>query len=106
MKRTITVLAAAVGLTMLSGCAAFAGPGAVTGSVYSGYTLGSSAGPGSGSKTGEACAISILGVVALGDGSIEAAKSNGGVGQVGAVNHKVFSVLGIYASVCTVVHGS
>lgn len=106
MKQVLMVLAAVAGLTMLSGCAGYAGPGIVPGGIYSGYTLGSSAGTGAGAKTGEACAISILGIVAIGDGSIDAAKSNGGVSQVAAVDHKVFSILGIYGSVCTVVHGS
>ncbi|MGA7121254.1 MAG: TRL-like family protein [Polyangiaceae bacterium] len=103
MKRMLMVVAAAAGLTTLSGCASFAG---LTGEVYSGYVLGASAGAGSGTKTGEACAMSILGVVAIGDASIDLAKSNGGVSQVASVDHKVFSILGIYANVCTVVHGS
>jgi hypothetical protein len=106
MKRMLMVFAFAAGLTLLPGCGAVAGPGILTGGIYSGYTLGSSAGPGAGAKTGEACAMTILGIVAIGDGSIENAKSNGGVSQVASVDHKVFSILGIYGSVCTVVHGS
>jgi hypothetical protein len=104
MKRMLMLLALAAGLTMLPGCAV-AGPGIVTGGLYSGYTLGSSAGPGTGTKVGEACAMTILGIVALGDGSIDAAKSQGGISQVASVDHKIFSILGIYGSACTVVHG-
>jgi hypothetical protein len=106
MKRMLMVLACAAVLTLLPGCGAVAGPGILTGGIYSGYTLGSSAGPGAGTKTGEACAMTILGIVALGDGSIDAAKGNGGISQVASVDHKIFSVLGVYGTVCTVVHGS
>ena len=79
---------------------------ACTGSVVASTSGTGGAGAGSGTKSGEACAMSILGVVALGDASIDLAKSNGGVTQVASVDHKVFSILGIYANVCTVVHGS
>jgi hypothetical protein len=40
-----------------------------------------------GSKTGEACAKSILGIVAFGDGSIEAAKKQGGIHEITSVSH-------------------
>jgi len=104
MKKFVALLGMAAGLGMLSGCA-IAGPGLVNGSIYSGYSLGSGVGPGTGTKSGEACAMSILGVVALGDGSIDAAKKDGGVTQVASVDHSVFSILGIYANVCTKVTG-
>jgi len=105
MKRMLMLLAVAAGLSTLSGCATV-GPGLVVGSIYSGYTLGSATGAGTGTKVGEACAMSILGVVALGDGSIDAAKSAGGISQVASVDHKIFSILGVYGTACTVVHGS
>jgi hypothetical protein len=104
MKKLIALLGVAAGMTMLSGCA-FTGPGLATGSIYSGYTLGSGVGPGTGTKSGEACVMSILGIVALGDGSIDAAKKDGGVTQVASVDHTVFSILGIYGNVCTKVTG-
>ena len=104
MKRMIMLWAFAAGLSTLSACA-IVGPGIVQGGIYSGYTLGSAAGPGTGSKVGEACAMTILGVVAIGDGSIDAAKAAGGISQVASVDHKIFSVLGIYGTACTVVHG-
>jgi len=105
MKKLAALLGLAAGMAMVSGCA-IAGPGIVQGGLYSGYTLGSSVGPGTGNKTGEACAMSILGIVAIGDGSIDAAKKDGGITQVASVDHKAFSVLGIYGNVCTVVTGS
>lgn len=104
MKKLVSLLGVAAGMAMLSGCAV-AGPGIVTGSIYSGYNLGGGVGPGTGAKSGEACVMSILGIVALGDGSIDAAKKDGGVTQVASVDHSVFSILGIYANVCTKVTG-
>ena len=104
MKLLTILLGLAACVTAL-GCA-IAAPGYVTGGIYSGYTLGAGVGPRTGTKTGEACVISVLGIVAVGDGSIDAAKQAGGVTQVESVDHKSFSILGIYGNVCTEVHGS
>jgi hypothetical protein len=103
MKKLVLLLGMAAGL-VVSGCA-FTGPGLATGSIYQGYTLGSAVGAGTGTKSGESCVMSILGIVALGDGSIDAAKKDGGVTQVASVDHTVFSILGIYGNVCTKVTG-
>lgn len=102
--KLLTILLGLVSGLVVSGCAV-AAPGIVTGGIYSGYTVGSSVGPGSGAKTGEACAMSILGVVAIGDASIDAAKAAGGVAQVASVDHHAFSILGIYGTLCTEVKG-
>ncbi len=58
------------------------------------------------SKRGEACGENILGVVATGDHSIDAAKRNGGITQVTSVDKDISSILGLYAKVCTVVRGN
>jgi hypothetical protein len=58
-----------------------------------------------GTAMGESCASSILGLIATGDASIDAAKKNGGVAQVTAVDHKSSSLLGITAKFCTIVYG-
>lgn len=58
-----------------------------------------------GSARGEACASSILGAYASGDASLDAAKKNGGVVQVNAVDGTAYSFLGIYAKYCTIVYG-
>lgn len=88
------------------GCAiASGGNGITTGFVYSGYKMGGNIGPGTGTKIGESCASSILGVVAVGDASVSAAKAAGGITQVAHVDHDNFSVLGVYATTCTVVVG-
>jgi hypothetical protein len=99
---------ASLGIVLLSvsGCAAAAGGNSfVMGGLYSGYKAGGVVGSGGGAKTGEACATSILGAVALGDASISAAKSAGGITKVAHVDHDNMGILGIYAKTCTIVVG-
>jgi hypothetical protein len=104
-KQTSLLAALALFTAGISGCA-MAGPGLLTGGIYQGYTVGSSVGPGAPGKTGESCAMSILGAVAIGDASVDAAKKAGGITQVATIDHESFSILGIYGNVCTVVKGS
>ncbi len=56
-------------------------------------------------KSGRACAANYVGLVAAGDASIESAKKNGDITSVSAVDHKSFSVLGVYSRFCTIVTG-
>jgi len=56
-----------------------------------------------GSKQGRAC--NYVGVVAIGDASIEAAKKHGGITNVSTVDHESFSVMGVYSHFCTLVVG-
>ncbi|HEY3498568.1 MAG TPA: TRL-like family protein [Polyangiaceae bacterium] len=91
---------------LFGGCAvAQGGNGFVSGFVYSGYKMGGNVGPGAGAKIGESCASSILGMVAVGDASISAAKAAGGITQIAHVDHDNFDVLGVYATTCTIVVG-
>jgi hypothetical protein len=93
-------------ISMMSGCAiATGGNGMATGFLYSGYKMGGAVGAGTGTKTGQSCASSILGFVAIGDASIASAKAAGGITQVAHVDHDIFSILGIYATSCTIVVG-
>ncbi|MFN3739317.1 MAG: TRL-like family protein [Thermodesulfovibrionales bacterium] len=57
------------------------------------------------SKEGKACASNILGLIATGDASIDAAKKAGGIKEVSSVDYKSSSVLGLYAQFCTIVRG-
>ena len=57
-------------------------------------------------KTGKACATSILAMVATGDASLEKAKANGGITQVAVVDHSTKNILGIWGEYCTIVKGS
>jgi len=102
----ITLVAAALSLVALSGCAmASGGNAAVTGFIYSGYKSPGQVGTAADGKTGEACISSILGIIGTGDASIEAAKKAGGITQVAHIDHEQFGVLGVYATSCTIVHG-
>ncbi|MBX3025071.1 TRL-like family protein [bacterium] len=59
-----------------------------------------------GTKQGQSCARSILGIVATGDASIEAAKRAGGIREVSSVDHHTTNMLGIVGDFCTVVTGN
>lgn len=57
-------------------------------------------------KTGKACAHGILGLVAWGDASQQAAAANGGITKVHAADETRMGVLAIvYREYCTVVSG-
>ena len=57
-------------------------------------------------RKGRACSASYLYLVALGDSSIETAKSDGAVSDVAMVEQEVFSILGgLYHRHCTIVLG-
>ncbi len=59
----------------------------------------------SASKEGRATCTGILGLVAFGDCSIEAAAKDGGITKIESVTNESFSVLGIYTTYTTVVKG-
>ena len=102
----LKLAAAALALMATTGCAtATGGSTFAMGGIYSGYKSGGQVGTAQAGKTGEACVSSILGAVAMGDASIEAAKKAGGITQIAHVDHEQFGVLGVYATSCTIVHG-
>lgn len=86
---------------LLSGCATYIPAGA----LYVGGKMGVQSLPGETPKEGKACMTSILGLVAIGDASIEAAKTAGGVKDVLAINYEVSNILGIYGTYCIIVKG-
>src|SRR4051812_27666907 len=97
---------AGCGLVLLGslGCAMARSP--VTGFLYTDVKSNSGVTEAyGGSARGEACASSILGIVGTGDASLDAAKKNGGVVQVTAIDNSAMSVLGVYAKFCTIVYG-
>jgi len=102
----LKLLTVALALVGTSGCAtAVGGNGFALGAIYSGYKTSGQVGTAQPAKVGEACASSILGWIATGDASIEEAKKAGGITQIAHVDHEQFSVLGVYATTCTLVHG-
>ena len=56
-------------------------------------------------RKGKACVNNIFGIVATGDGGIEAAKRNGGIRKAYYVDEEVLNVLFLYGKYCTVVYG-
>ncbi|MBP5533887.1 MAG: TRL-like family protein [Alphaproteobacteria bacterium] len=56
-------------------------------------------------RVGKACGFNLLGIIAAGDISIKEAKQSAGIQRVSSVDKEVFSLLGLYSSVCTIVTG-
>ena len=102
----LMLMTAALALMAGSGCATASGGNAFAfGAIYSGYKSPGQVGTAQPGKMGQACVSSILGWIATGDASIEEAKRAGGISQIAFVDHEQFSVLGVYATSCTIVHG-
>ena len=77
------------------------------GGIYTEVNLPVAAGEGAGaaSKVGTAQCTSILGMVATGDCSIEAARSNGGIRTIRYVDWEAKNILGVYGTYTTKVRG-
>jgi len=104
MKKLLVALAV-VGI--LGGCASTQPVGIVYsgGNFYNGSTIVDASVKGAATKNGQACASSVLSLVAVGDNSVEAAKKDGGITKVTSINYNVENVLGIYGTYCTEVKG-
>jgi hypothetical protein len=89
--------------TFFISCASTRAP--LIGVLYTSTQSGLAATVQASSKEGEACAISILGVVAVGDASIDTAKRNGRIVSISTIDEKLTSFLGIYNQYCTIVRG-
>src|SRR2546428_6538724 len=93
------------GVLALSGCAYAASP--LFGGLYTKVNGPVNATSNqAGNKTGRVCANSILGIIATGDASIESAKRAGGITSVTSVDFESTSILGLYATFCTIVRGN
>ena len=114
MRARIATLITAAALLPLAGCGGALGYTPPVGGVYAGakginpstqvnVLDGARPGP----KTGEACAMGVLGLASWGDMSLDAAKKNGGLTQVDTLDYKTMDILGvIYQKHCTIVTGS
>ena len=59
-----------------------------------------------GSKRGEACGNLILGIVSIGDASLDQAMADAGIEKVETISYSIMSVLGgIYWKYCVIVTG-
>ncbi len=91
-------------LFLLAGCAYSVAP--LVGTVYTDVKAPITATDSdSYSKVGTAEATSVLGIVATGDASIEAAMKNGGISKVHHVDYHSTSILGLYAKFVVTVYG-
>ncbi len=87
----------------LAGCASYLPVGWVYVGAKGG--IGTSTGEVTYTKVGKAEVISVLGFVAIGDGSITTAAKNGGIKKVKYVDYEVENILGVYGKYTTVVYG-
>lgn len=105
MKNLVLLVAVAFTFTGCATTGLLSGPG--LGFVYTATkdaemaTTATAAG-----KTGKACANNYLGIVAMGDASIEAAKKAGGITAVSSVDREYSNILGIIGEACTIVKGN
>ncbi len=104
MRKIILITMLLLSAMIFYGCASVATP--LTGYLYSGVKWPMDAeGNSETLKEGKACATSILGLIATGDASIDAAKKNGDIKEVISVDVESTQILGIYAKFCTVAKG-
>jgi len=111
MKRLLLVSALAfLVITTMTGCAGLIAMGGA-GSVYADYKAPLAAtsyfGPttSSTSKVGEASLTSVLGIVCLGDASLDAAMKKAGITKVHHIDQHMTNILGIIATYNVVVYG-
>lgn len=81
--------------------------GTAPGALYTGNkTPITATSAGSASKEGQATCTNILGLIAIGDCSIQAAAKQAGIAQVKSVDTENFGVLGLYSTSTTIVRGN
>ena len=76
------------------------------GAVFTDISMPVTATTASASKVGTATSTTYVGMVAIGDASIEAAKKKGGITTVSSVDTKIHSILGIITTYTTTVRGN
>ena len=89
--------------TLLTSCAS----GHMPGLIYSGTkaNVTTTLARGDVTKTGEACTQNYLGLVSLGDASIEGARKNAGIKKIAYIDSSYTNILGLYQKYCTLVRG-
>ena len=75
------------------------------GALFTSTKIGVHGTSNTGAKTGSACTISVIGLIALGDASVNAAASSAGINKVNTIDLEGFSILGIFSRQCTVIRG-
>jgi len=104
MKRKVLVALVAVSVVFfMVGCLTTPTPKGIIYTGCKGPVYGTA--NASGSKMGTSKAQSLLGLVAWGDASVNAAAKGAGIKKIQHVDYKEFSLLGIYVSYETQVYG-
>lgn len=102
MKKLIQTSVLCGSLLALANCASV-GPNPA---IFTFRKTGVSGNQLSGDKKGEACAMSILGWIATGDASVEAASRAGGITKASVIDYDDMAILGVFARRCVIVKGS
>lgn len=107
MFRKISLLI--LGVFLLSGCVLPVTHGVVPSALFSSFKGPIDVAPSQerlGSKIGEACAMNILGLVSIGDASLETAARNGGIQRINTMSYSFMNALFIlYSRYCLIVTG-
>lgn len=104
MKKIVLSLGAVAALTLAS-CSTVA-TGAGIGALYTGVTEGMLATSNTvGTKVGTSSSVGVLGIVAVGDASIQKAAKEAGITKISHVDVKKTGVLGLFAQYQTIVYG-
>lgn len=104
MLKKTTTIAALSAVVLLSGCATGYSPVGV--GLITDVKGPITATEASGSKTGTACASTIIGLINQGDASIEAAKDAGGIKTVASADYHTKGFYPFYGKTCTIVTGN
>jgi hypothetical protein len=103
MKKVFMFLGLASVAVLMSSCALLG-----TGMVYEGITVPHSVTSNTisdNAKVGKSNYISVLGIVAVGDGGVNAAAKNAGIKKISHVDEQKTSVLGVFTKSETIVYG-
>ncbi|MCC8034924.1 MAG: TRL-like family protein [Rikenellaceae bacterium] len=104
MKKVILIAGVTLAALFMSSCASTKSP--VTGFVYMDVKAPEAVtANGNSSKVGTAKVQSILGIVATGDASIEAAATSAGISKIHHIDYVAKNILGIVASYTIYVYG-
>lgn len=107
MKKLVLALGFGGAVALFSGCAIGSTAGLTSGVLYSDMTGPVAAtSTGGDSKQGQAKCSNILGLVSVGDCSVDAAAKAGNISQIKSVDTKIWSILGLYTTSTTIVKGN
>lgn len=112
MKKLINLSIAVLTIGFASStCAAAVGPfnidnNAPTGLILNNTSMGTSATNNvTAKKEGRSCSITVLGLFAIGNATVDKAKEDAKITKVASVDNTAFNVLSVYGHYCTVVRG-